>query len=341
MSSIIVGKKNRVVASQQADELLRRAGDPNFHVASQAQYEYTEAINEPLRDAILAGDIVGNIFEERVLRAGENPEYAKSFITPDNQHQFDAYVFSHVGRISQRQVAGDQVLVPTYPLVNALDCKLSYLRDANWNVMNKMRQVLLAGHVIKKNRDGFAALLSAGAARNVVLTDSLATAGVFSPRLVSLLKTRMARLGGGNTASVNRRILTDLFLSVESSETMRSWDLTQVDDMTRREIFLSDGESALTIIYGVRIHPLVEMGAGYEYDNYVKNTLGVSLGGKTEFCMGIDMLHKSDSFVHPVREQISVRPDPYLHRELKYGEYSIEESGWGVLDNRNILLGAI
>ena len=56
-------------------------------------------------------------------------------------------------------------------------------------------------------------LISAGADRNVMIYDADASAGQFSKRLVSLMKVIMRRNGGGNSTSINRGELTDLYLS--------------------------------------------------------------------------------------------------------------------------------
>jgi hypothetical protein len=76
-------------------------------------------------------------------------------------------------------------------------------------------QVLEAGFVKKMNDDAWHTLLAAGVDRNILVYDADAAAGQFSKRLVSLLKVVMRRNAGGNSASVKRGQLTDLYVSPE------------------------------------------------------------------------------------------------------------------------------
>ena len=48
----------------------------------------------------------------------------------------------------------------------------------------------------------------------------------------------------------------------------------------------------------------------------------------------------NDSFVMPVKEQLQVFEDPTLHRQQRAGYYGFAELGFGVLDNRRIILGS-
>ena len=63
-----------------------------------------------------------------------------------------------------------------------------------------------------------------------------------------------------------------------------------------------------------------------------------------EFCflelvVGLDQ-SSNDSFVMPVKEQLQVYEDPTLHRQQRAGYYGWSELGFGVLDNRRIILGS-
>ena len=96
--------------------------------------------------------------------------------------------------------------------------------------------------------------------------DGDAAAGMFSKRLVSLMQTVMRRNSGGNSASVGRGRLTDLYVSPEALEDVRNWGLDQVDEVTRREIYTApEGGAPITRIFGVNLHDLDELGEGQEY----------------------------------------------------------------------------
>jgi hypothetical protein len=59
----------------------------------------------------------------------------------------------------------------------------------------------------------------------------------------------------------------------------------------------------------------------------------------TELVVGLDQ-SSNDSFVMPVKEQLQVFEDPTLHRQQRAGYYGFAELGFGVLDNRRVILGS-
>jgi hypothetical protein len=151
----------------------------------------------------------------------------------------------------------------------------------------------------------------------------------------------MRRNSGGNSASVGRGRLTDIYLSPEALEDIRNWGLDQVDDVTRREIYNADPASAVvTRIFGVNLHDLDELGEGQQYQNFFTTDLGGAVqGSDVEVVVGLDQ-SMNDSFVMPVKQQLQVFEDPALHRQQRAGYYGWAELGFGVLDNRRVILGS-
>jgi len=320
--------------------LLARAGSHDYEQARVAQRELAKALTLPLKQGVLKGDIIGGIFEAIDFAPGTSVEFPLDFLAPGTEKDFVAYTIPNVGAVPQRNVEGDYVMVPTYDVGASIDWNLKYARDARWDVVGRALQVLEASHVRKNNSDGWRVLLAAAKGRNLSVYDDAAVAGLFTKRLVSLAKTIMRRNAGGNSTSVNRGKLTDLFLSPEALEDIRSWDLTQVDDVTRRQIFLA-GDQILTQIFGVTLHDLDEFGVGQEFQTYWASTLGASMpSDKVEICIGLDLTNR-DSFVRPVRQGVEVYEDLSFHRQRRAGLYSSEEGGWSVLDSRRCLALAL
>ena len=331
-------------------ELLRLSGDNNRSVAMPAQAELAKALELPLRQGILKGDIIAGIFEPITFEPGASIEFPLDFLAPGTEKDFIAYTIPNHGYIPQRNVDGDYVMVPTYDVGSAIDWLLKYSRDARWDVVGRAMAVLEGTFVRKANNDGWHTLLAAGNGRNLVVFDSAAQTGMFTKRLVALMKTVMRRQAGGNSTSLNQGRLTDMYISPESLEDIRSWDLTQVDDFTRREIFLAEdngptGEYSLTRIFGVNIHDIDELGVAQEYQNYWINVLNAGQAsplpsGKQEMVVGLDLAH-NDSFVMPIRAEIEIFEDEQLHRHRRAGFYGFGEHGFACLDNRRVLLGAL
>jgi hypothetical protein len=332
---------NRFEPTPELTDLLRRSGSTRREEALAANNEFAKALELPLRQGVLNGDILDGIFEAIVLAPGAAPEFPLDFLAPGTERDFVAYTIPNHGYIPQRHVEGDYVMVPTFDIANAIDYLLKYARDARWDVVGRAMEVLEAGFVKKMNDDGWHTLLAASVDRNIVVYDSDADAGQFTKRLVSLLKTVMRRNGGGNSTSINRAQLTDLYLSPEAHEDIRNWGIDQVDEITRREIYVAnDNSNVLTRIFGVNLHAIDELGEGQEYQLYYENVLGGTLPvGDVEVVVGLD-LSKRDSFIMPVREQVQIYEDESLHRQKRAGFYGWAEQGFAVLDNRRVLLGA-
>jgi len=321
--------------------LLRRSGDTDVNIATAAQREFAKALELPLRKGVLMGNILGNIFETINVEAGSTTEFPLDLISPGLEGEHVAYTNPGHGRIPERSVEGDFVMIPTYSVTSSIDYLLRYAREARWDIVSRAMQVMEAGFVKKLNDDGWHTILAAGVDRNVLVFDGDATAGMFSKRLVSLMQTVMRRNSGGNSASVGRGRLTDMYVSPEALEDVRNWGLDQIDEVTRREIYTaSDGGAPITRIFGVNLHDLDELGNGQEYQDFFAVDLsGALASGDQELVIGLDQ-SSSDSFVMPVKQTLQVFEDPTMHRQQRAGFYGWAELGFGVLDNRRVILGS-
>lgn len=329
----------------QLDGLLRRTGSVNKEEAIAAQKAFAYAIQAPLREGILVGDNITGIFASQKFDPNARVEYPIDFYRPDNAHEFTAYVIPNQGKIPQRQIEGDYLTVPTYDIGAGIDWLLRYARESRWDIVSRALQVLEAGFVKKMNDDGWHTIMAAGFDRNIIVNDSNAVAGQFTKRLISLMKVIMRRNAGGNASSLNRGQLTHLYLSPESIEDMRNWDYAQVDDVTRREIYLTD-ETMGAKVFGVNLVPIDELGEGQEYQLYYQNIIAAGApnngmaAGDLELAIGLDLGHQ-DSFVQPVREELSIFEDETLHRSRRAGYYAWMSLGYAVLNNQRTLLGSL
>lgn len=321
--------------------LLRKSGDADVNVAMAAQREFAKALELPLRKGVLVGNILGDIFETINVEAGSTTEFPLDLVSPGLEGEHIAYTNPGHGRIPERSVEGDYVMIPTYSIASSVDYLLRYAREARWDIVGRAMQVMEAGFTKKMNDDGWHTILAAGVDRNILVYDGDATAGLFSKRLVSLMQTVMRRNSGGNSASVGRGRLTDMYVSPEALEDIRNWGLDQVDDVTRREIYAApEGGAPITRIFGVNLRALDELGEGQEYQNFFTNELsGQVQSSDVELVVGLDQ-STNDSFVMPVKQQLQVFEDPTLHRQQRAGYYGWAELGFGVLDNRRVVLGS-
>ena len=319
--------------------LLIQSGSRNKEESIAAVAELAKALETPLRQGVMSGDILQGIFETVNLAPGASPEFPLDFLSPGTEKDFVAYTIPNHGRLPERHVEGDYVMVPTYDIGASIDWLLKYARDARWDVVGRAMDVMRQSFVKKMNDDGWHTLISAGVDRNVLLYDPDAASGQFSKRLISLMKLTMRRNGGGNSSSINRGKLTDLFLSPEGIEDIRNWGVDEVDEVTRRELITQEG-GLMTRIFQVNLHDLDELGDDQEYQLFYENDLSGTLpGGDTEIVVGLDM-SRNDSFFMPVRAGLQIFEDDTLHRQRRAGLYGWGEQGFAVLDNRRVLLGS-
>lgn len=179
-------------------------------------------------------------------------------------------------------------------------------------------------------------------------------AGYLSKELINKMIVGFKRIG---------RTFTDLYLSPEDAADIREWTDTDIDPVTRREIFQAAGMGS---IWNVRLHEIQHLGAtglyningstsaygkfiadgGENYNAYtienpnVTNADGtIGTLGETQV-IGFDMT-ANDSLVMPIRKEFAAIDDPTLLRLQKQGFFGWAELGFACLDSRMIALGII
>jgi hypothetical protein len=329
---------------EHVKDLLVRSASNDISVARDAQHEQAKALEEVLRKGILTGDVIysAGIFEPIRLVNNAAPEFPLDIVAPGTEREHRAYTIPMHGRIPERTIEGDYVMITTYEVGSSIDWPLKLAANARWDIVGRALEVFEAGFVKKANDDGFQTLLAAAADRNIVVYDTNAGVGRFTLRLISLMQQAMRRNAGGNSASVGRGRLTDMFLSIEALEDMRNWTIADVNEATRQQIFNS-AEGYISRIFDVNLQDLYEFGAGQEYQNFFldPNGLNASLApSDVELVLGLD-LQRNDSFVNPIKAELEVFEDDNMHRMRRAGVYGWAEHGFGVLDNRRIILGSM
>lgn len=179
-------------------------------------------------------------------------------------------------------------------------------------------------------------------------------AGYFSLELINKMMTGFKRIG---------RTLTDIYLSPEDAADIRAWTDTDIDPVTRREIFQASGMGR---IWNVTLHEVQHLGAtglyningfgsafgkfiaesGNTYNAYsienpnVTNADGtVGTLGETQI-LAFD-LTTNDSLVMPIRKEYEAIDDPTLLRRQKAGFFGWSEIGFAALDSRMLGIGII
>lgn len=329
-------------------EILKRAGSTDLAIAAEGKHQLAKALELPLRQGVLKGDIQGDIFEQEVFQSGVSIEYPLDFLTPGTEDEYSAYTIPAQGRIPEMHVQGDYIVVPTYEVGASIDFATKYARDARWNILGRAMQVLEGSIVRKRNSDAWRTIIFSGYNRFLNVYDDKVSPGFFSKRLVELMKTVMRRQAGGNSSSVNQGRLDRLYVSPEALGDIRTWDVTQVDPFTRRELYVPEDLDRMNI-FGVEIRSIVELGVGQEFEQYYETkfggvlptyTLNGSSATKLEIVVGLDLSHDG-TFMHPIRQEWEIVEDPTLARQRRISLWAMEESGWLQSDGRRCLIGAL
>ena len=148
-------------SNPQLDALLKTSGSYNRDQALAATNELAKALELPLRQGVLNGDILDGIFEPIRLAPGAISEFPLDFLSPGTEKEFVAYTIPNHGYLPQRHVEGDYVMVPTYDIGATIDWLLKYARDARWDVVGRAMEVMEAQFTKKMNDDGWHTLISA------------------------------------------------------------------------------------------------------------------------------------------------------------------------------------
>ena len=320
-------------------DLLIRSGSAKKEVSVAASAEFAKALEQPLRQGVLSGNILNGIFEPVRLAPGATPEFPLDFLAPGTEKDFVAYTIPNHGYIPERHVESDYVMVPTYDVGASIDYLLKYARDARWDVVGRAMEVLESSFVKKMNDDGWHTVISAGVDRNIVVFDGDAAAGQFTKRLVSLMKTVMRRNGGGNSTATTAVSLL-IFMSHQ-----RLWKIFVTGVLIKLMRLLvvkftsDDGGASVNRVFGVNLHDLDELGVDQEYQLFYSSTLSGSLGSDQELVVGLD-LRKRDSFIMPIREEVQIFEDDtfIVRRELVSMDMPNRFSQY---DNRRVLLGTL
>ena len=327
-----------IKTNEDLNALLRDCGNLDPRVGLAARDRFAMAVEQTLRQGVLVGDVVRLIYNQVSLGDDEYLEFTLDMLQPGEEDEYIAYTHPGTGKIPQRHIEADYVRIPYYLMANANDWDLKFAKRGNGFQIGRIMEIYQAGYTKKTNDDGWQTMIAAAADRNILIYDGDAAAGQFTKRLVSLAKIAMRRNAGGNTASIKRGELTDIFCSPEAEEDVRAWGIDQIDEVTRREIYLAnDGDGVLTRVYGVNLHTLDEFGEGQVYQDFYTSVLGAGLqGSDLELAIGLDLKNK-DAFYMPIKQEVTVFNDESKHREMKQGIYGWFSCGFGCVDSRRVI----
>ena len=279
------------------------------------------------------------------------------------------WVLPGLGYVAQNFIEGigEEVYVPTFTIDTAADWKITYARDSRIDIAQRAAARAAKDLANYEEECGWRVIMPA-------VTSSFTGKGLLGSRPAPIYEIQPSSTGAGYLSKelINKmivgfkrigRTLTDLYVSPEDAADIREWTDTDIDPVTRREIFQASGMGS---IWNVKLHEIQHLGAtglyningnssaygkfiadaSEEYNAYaienanVTNADGtVGTLGETQV-LGFD-LSVNDSLVMPIRKEFEAHDDPTLLRVQKQGFFGWAELGFACLDSRMMGMGVI
>jgi hypothetical protein len=345
-------------------ELFRATAAINTPEGIMAYKAFAAALTTPILQAIERDSIMRQLFAVELLGPGAQASYpvAEDFEIP-------VWVLPGLGYVAQNFIEGigEEVYVPTFSIDASGDWKLTYARDSRIDIAARAAGKAAKAIADYEEESGWRVILPAATSRFFgkgllgsrpapiyEINPASTGAGYLSKELLNKMIVGFKRIG---------RTLTDLYVSPEDAADIREWTDTDVDPMTRREIFQAAG---MGMIWKVALHEIQHLGAtglyningntsaygkfiadgneqynAYQLDNpnVTASDGTVSTLGETQV-IGFD-LSVNDSLVMPIRKVYEAHDDPTLLRVQKAGFFGWEEIGFACLDPRMLGMGII
>jgi len=349
---------------RELKELFRATAAIDTEQGQKAFQEFCAAIRTPILQEVKYQSTVRDLFAVEVLEPGAQAVYPVA-----DDFELPVWVLPGLGYAAQNFIegVGEDVYVPTFTIDTAADWKIQYALESRVDIAARAARKAAAAVAEYEEESGWRVIVPAG-------TTNFAATGLLPSRTAPVYEVPAASAGAGYLSKelINKmiigfqrvgRTLTDLWVSPEDAADIREWTETDIDPVTRREIFQAAGMGA---VWNVQLHVLPHLGgpgkfningstssyglfladgAGdygdYHLDN--PNVVGsngeVTTAGETQI-WGFDMT-ANDSLVMPVKQEFQVFDDPTLHRRQKQGFYGWEIVGFACLDSRMLGLGVI
>ena len=348
----------------EMQELFKATAEIDTEAGMAAYKAFASALTTPILQKIELESIMRKLFAVERLAAGAQAVYpvAEDFEIP-------VWVLPGLGYMAQNFIEGigEEVFVPTFAINASGDWKITYARDSRIDIASRAAARAAKDLANYEEECGWRVIMPSA-------TTSFAGKGLLGSRPAPIYEINPASTGAGYLSKelINKmivgfkrigRTLTDLHISPEDAADIREWTDTDIDPVTRREIFTAAGMGSL---WGVNMHEVQHLGATgmynindktAEYGKFVADTNNaynsyeiengnitgadgtITTLGETQI-LGFD-LSVNDSLVMPIRKEYAAHDDPTLLRVQKAGFFGWAEIGFACLDTRMLGMGII
>lgn len=343
--------------------LFRATASTDTPEGVRARQEFAAAIDVPILQEIRLRSVMRDLFAVEELAPGAQAVYpvADDFDIP-------VWVLPGLGYAAQNFVEGmgADVYVPTFTINASVDWKLTYAQEGRVDILNMVTNKIARSIAEYEEESAWKVIVPAG-------TTNFTATGLLPSRSAPIYEVAAGSAGAGYLSKelINKmivgmervdRTLTDLFISPEDAADIREWSDTDIDPVTRREIWQAAGMGK---VWNVTLHVMKHLGAvgkfnindstssfgvfldsGGSYKNYTVSNGNVvdangevTTAGETQI-WGFDT-SVNDSLVMPIKQRWQSFEDPTLLRHQKMGIFGWETIGMACLDPRMISMGVI
>ena len=353
-------------------ELVKAMGSSNKVQALEAQDAFAAFIAPVIQEVLLQAGTAAAIYEDMSYDADDSPSIPVDLYYGEPEGTFAVWQQTVAGGLPTQQIGSFQeIKVSTYPLDSAISFDKRYVRKCRLDVVARGLERLSNDVLIKQERNAWYVVLKMLAdaqTKGVNHVFKSQTSDVFQVedinKAITLLKRLNASYNGGSPVGNEGRGLTDLYVSPEIMEQIRSFAYNPVNtrqavggttsipltDSVRERIFNAAG---MTDIWGVTLHELLELGVGRKYNVLFDEISGTksfarpdgsnpgAFASTDEVLIGIDRSRRSFIRTLAVNAEtggsFNLRPDDqFLARSGKVGFYGGLEEGRVGLDVRAV-----
>jgi len=348
---------------REMQELFKATANIDTPEGLAAYKAFAAALTTPILQKIELESIMRKLFAVERLAPGAQAVYpvAEDFEVP-------VWVLPGLGYMAQNFIEGigEEVYVPTFAINASADWKITYARDSRVDIAQRAATKVAKDIANYEEECGWRVIMPAA-------TSAFSGKGLLGSRPAPIYEIDPASTGAGYLSKelINKmivgfkrigRTLTDLYISPEDAADIREWTDTDIDPVTRREIFQAAGMGSL---WNVALHEVQHLGATGMYNinddgsafgkfvaiSHAYNSYNIDHGnltaadgtvttlGETQI-MGFD-LGVNDSLVMPIRKEYQAHDDPTLLRVQKAGFFGWAEIGFACLDSRMLGMGVI
>lgn len=345
-------------------ELFRATAEINTPEGIAAYKAFAAALTTPILQKVELESIMRQMFAVERLGPGAQAVYpvAEDFEIP-------VWVLPGLGYVAQNFIEGigEEVYVPTFTVDASADWKITYARDSRVDIAQRAAARVAKDLANYEEECGWRVIVPAA-------TSSFSGKGLLGSRPAPIYEINPASTGAGYLSKelINKmmvgfkrigRTLTDLYVSPEDAADIREWSETDIDPVTRREIFQAAGMGS---IWNVTLHEVQHLGAtglyningnaseygkfsanaSEEYNSYSLDNPNVTAADGTVSSLGETQIYgfdmnSNDSLVMPIRKEYEAYDDPTLLRVQKAGFFGWQEIGFACLDSRMLGMGVI